>query len=76
MKVKSPCIKNCELNEKKVCVGCGRTVYEIANWRIMSNEQKQIVIDRISEYGPMVQDAILIRSTSKFDSWYSDFLPS
>ena len=31
-----------------VCVGCKRTVDEIANWSKLSNEQKKIIVDRIS----------------------------
>jgi len=27
--VNSPCVNKCELNEHKVCIGCGRTIEEI-----------------------------------------------
>jgi hypothetical protein len=34
---KSPCIKQCRLDENKVCVGCGRTIVEIKQY---GNENK------------------------------------
>lgn len=31
-RVASPCISVCQLNSERVCVGCGRTLDEIAEW--------------------------------------------
>ncbi|HEX2493895.1 MAG TPA: DUF1289 domain-containing protein [Steroidobacter sp.] len=39
-RVESPCIKLCRLDEHNVCVGCGRTLAEIARWSRMSAEQQ------------------------------------
>ncbi|MCX7087720.1 MAG: DUF1289 domain-containing protein [Methylococcales bacterium] len=30
--IASPCVKNCCLNELDVCLGCGRSLYEIKHW--------------------------------------------
>ena len=30
--VNSPCVRNCCLDEKKVCMGCGRSLPEILEW--------------------------------------------
>lgn len=38
--VKSPCRLVCRLNESGMCVGCFRMLDEIANWEIMSNEER------------------------------------
>lgn len=46
--VKSPCIKICKM-KKDTCLGCGRTIDEIKYWVVLSNEEKQIVLDRIKE---------------------------
>ena len=45
MSLESPCINVCELDESKtLCVGCFRTVEEIGQWRLASEErQLQIV---------------------------------
>ena len=44
--VASPCIKVCVLDAQQVCVGCGRTLEEIAQWSGMSEEQRGQVVDR------------------------------
>lgn len=31
-RVESPCIKVCMLDQDRICVGCGRTLEEIAVW--------------------------------------------
>ena len=38
--VSSPCVRICALDEADVCVGCGRTLDEIARWSSMSSEDK------------------------------------
>jgi hypothetical protein len=46
--VKSPCVKDCNFDEKtNTCSGCKRTVEEFRNWRGMTEEEKQEVINRI-----------------------------
>ncbi|RTL03103.1 MAG: DUF1289 domain-containing protein [Proteobacteria bacterium] len=42
--VKSPCNKICKL-ESNVCIGCFRTLDEIKDWNILSNEEKLIIIN-------------------------------
>ena len=42
-KIKSPCIDVCKL-KKDVCLGCGRTSYQIRNWsKFRSNKRDQII---------------------------------
>lgn len=41
----SPCVRQCALNENRICVGCGRTADEISSWRSMTVAQKQSCID-------------------------------
>lgn len=56
MKVESsPCIKVCEMDStSKICVGCGRTAYEIKNWIDYSpNHQKfrkELAKERLKEH--------------------------
>jgi uncharacterized protein len=42
-RVESPCIKVCQLDPQNVCVGCGRTLAEIAAWSRMNPEQQRSV---------------------------------
>ncbi len=42
-KLKSLCVRNCCLDEKKVCMGCGRSLPEILEWhRADASRQAQI----------------------------------
>ena len=40
--VESPCINVCKI-ENDVCVGCGRTLEEIAHWSEMTDTEKEQV---------------------------------
>jgi predicted Fe-S protein YdhL (DUF1289 family) len=40
--VESPCINVCKI-ENDVCIGCGRTLEEIAHWSEMTDEEKEQV---------------------------------
>lgn len=43
----SPCTNICELDEQGLCIGCLRTVDEITDWSVYTDEEKQTVLDRI-----------------------------
>ena len=43
--VDSPCVGVCRL-EAFVCVGCGRTLDEIAKWARMDDEERAAVVAR------------------------------
>ena len=38
--IKSPCVNLCRLDEKNVCIGCKRTVDEIAKWGSSPDQEK------------------------------------
>lgn len=39
--IESPCIKTCTLNARSgLCLGCGRTIDEIARWAAMSAAER------------------------------------
>ena len=43
--IESPCIKICTLDARSgLCLGCGRTIDEIAQWTTMSAEERQRVM--------------------------------
>ncbi|MBN9504240.1 MAG: DUF1289 domain-containing protein [Armatimonadetes bacterium] len=43
----SPCQKVCRLGPDEVCLGCHRTLDEIARWTSMSGTEKQSIWDRV-----------------------------
>jgi predicted Fe-S protein YdhL (DUF1289 family) len=46
----SPCIKVCTLDENTgCCIGCFRTLEEIAGWLQMDDRERQIVYHKISK---------------------------
>ena len=46
--VSSPCVGICQLDTaSKICLGCGRTLEEIANWQLMDAMQKHQVMKRL-----------------------------
>lgn len=48
--VSSPCQQVCQMHPQTgYCIGCLRTINEIADWLEMSNEEKRAVLQRIEE---------------------------
>ena len=41
--VRSPCIGVCALDEKDLCIACRRSGMEIAEWGVLSDEEKKAV---------------------------------
>ncbi len=48
MNLDNPCAGQWANIFESSCRGCGRTAQEIASWVTMTNEQKEIVLTRIS----------------------------
>lgn len=45
----SPCIKLCTLDsERRLCLGCGRTLAEIAGWSSFSEEERSRIMGQLS----------------------------
>ena len=49
--IKSPCVKICTL-EDGVCIGCGRTQDEIREWVIMTDNQREKIMERLKTTSP------------------------
>ncbi|CRZ55407.1 Predicted Fe-S protein [Vibrio cholerae] len=41
---KSPCVRHCCLDDKDICIGCGRTLDEIRRWSSATNSEKQEIL--------------------------------
>lgn len=44
--VESPCVNVCTLDRHKVCIGCGRTIEEIAVWSRLGDEERRTICER------------------------------
>ena len=43
--MKSPCVKVCQMDPRRgLCMGCGRTLDEIAGWAQMSDDERERII--------------------------------
>lgn len=41
----SPCTKVCTLDERQVCIGCGRSIDEIVEWPQASEPRRRQIAD-------------------------------
>jgi uncharacterized protein len=47
--IESPCVKVCTLDARSgLCLGCGRTIDEIARWTVMSGAERVRVMDELT----------------------------
>ena len=43
--LETPCIDVCEMDAPSgLCLGCGRTIDEIARWAAMPNEERRVIM--------------------------------
>lgn len=47
----SPCIAVCTTLYDEVCKGCGRTYLEVAQWTGMTQEEQEVVWQRVEREG-------------------------
>jgi predicted Fe-S protein YdhL (DUF1289 family) len=48
--IETPCVKVCTLDaQRRLCLGCGRTVGEIAAWAGMTAAERRRVMDALPE---------------------------
>jgi uncharacterized protein len=46
----SPCINVCQLDASgRICVGCGRTIEEIAAWSTLDEVERRAILQRLEE---------------------------
>lgn len=46
-----PCVGVCTTLFDDICRGCGRTLFEVSNWVLLSNDEKLVVWKRIRSDG-------------------------
>ena len=50
MDIITPCTQNCVLNAAgDACLGCGRTLAEIARWTVMTEAERACVMARLAD---------------------------
>ncbi|KFN50163.1 DUF1289 domain-containing protein [Arenimonas composti] len=46
---RSPCVRNCCLDDASVCLGCGRHIDEIVAWHAADADEKRRILARARE---------------------------
>ncbi len=41
----SPCVRNCCLNERDICLGCFRSLDEIMQWSAADNRERHVILN-------------------------------
>ncbi|WP_111976903.1 DUF1289 domain-containing protein [Algibacillus agarilyticus] len=49
-RIKSPCVRNCCLDESDICIGCGRSLYEITHWTQFSAQQQREIVAKCRQH--------------------------
>ena len=50
IQIPSPCVGVCQINAStKYCLGCWRTLKEVAHWSRYSNDEKEILMTALAE---------------------------
>jgi predicted Fe-S protein YdhL (DUF1289 family) len=44
MKIETPCVNICKLDERGICIGCLRSVQQIAAWSRMSDTERLAIM--------------------------------
>ena len=53
--VQSPCNKVCQMDPKSdLCIGCARTLDEIARWAQMSDAERERVLAELPQRNPKI----------------------
>ncbi|MBV1882596.1 MAG: DUF1289 domain-containing protein [Pseudomonadales bacterium] len=54
--LKSPCIRNCCLNEDDICLGCFRSMKEIMQWSAADEETKLHILKESEDRKRLAQN--------------------
>jgi predicted Fe-S protein YdhL (DUF1289 family) len=56
MTVESPCVRNCCLDARDVCLGCGRSIDEILEWGSATPQRRRVVLHLARERLTAIRD--------------------
>ena len=48
MNISTPCVGVCRLGARGICVGCGRTIEQIATWGDISETERQRIMAKLA----------------------------
>ena len=48
LRVESPCVRKCTLDDDDICVGCFRSIDEICAWGSASNDERRGILEQVA----------------------------
>jgi len=57
--MRTPCIKICKIKED-ICIGCGRTLDQIRDWSIFTDEKRDTIMEELWQKQIHYQDNQLV----------------
>jgi predicted Fe-S protein YdhL (DUF1289 family) len=46
---RSPCVRNCCLDDDDICLGCFRSVEEIKEWTIVDDHRRRVILQNATQ---------------------------
>jgi predicted Fe-S protein YdhL (DUF1289 family) len=65
--IPSPCIGICAVDEHRVCIGCHRTLAEIAAWRAASPSERSRMVESARRRAEMARQSEIAASQATAD---------
>lgn len=54
--MKTPCRRICKLNDKQMCIGCGRSWEQIREWYFYSEDKKLEIIEQLKDFKSSIKN--------------------
>ena len=48
LRVESPCVRKCTLDDEDICVGCFRSIDEICAWSSASDDERRAILEQVA----------------------------
>ncbi|MBJ7554547.1 DUF1289 domain-containing protein [Marinomonas spartinae] len=46
MTIQTPCVRQCCLNDKDICIGCHRSLQDILDWHTVDDTNRRRILER------------------------------
>ena len=57
--MKTPCVKVCQMDPRRgLCLGCKRTLDEIARWGAMSDAEREKILNELKNRSDLLEIAV------------------
>ena len=64
----TPCIGVCQYDNEDICRGCFRTLDEISNWALMTEEERKEIMKKLNKRAEKISDVNVLEDPDYFDA--------